>query len=152
MLYIYVIQQCGSRSEVYSSYFAAATRCQSHIAAIAEKGSLSERYCLVLEELRVEALRQIQQVHQSELQISGLSGESPNSSLQTRYTSMQNAHGVPQGFSHLEQENILDLEGNMPGFTFPNDPGWEQFTNILSSGLGNIDGLLSYDAVGSQVI
>lgn len=152
MLYIYVIQQCGSRSEVYSSYLAAATRCQSHIAAIAEKGSLSERYCLVLEELRVEALRQIQQFHQSELQLSGFSGESPNSSVQTRYTSMQNTHSVPQEFPHLEKENIFDLEGNMPGFTFPNDPGWEQFTNLLSSGLGNIDGLLSYDSVGNQVI
>ncbi|CRG87099.1 Sugar transporter STL1 [Talaromyces islandicus] len=58
MLYIYVIQECASPSDVYSSYLSAATRCQAHISAIAEKGSLSERYCLVLEELRVEALRQ----------------------------------------------------------------------------------------------
>src|SRR5258708_5818836 len=58
MLYIYVIQKRESLPEVYSSYLSAATRCQSHISAIAEKGSLSERYCLVLEELRIEALRQ----------------------------------------------------------------------------------------------
>lgn len=151
MLYIYVIQQCGSRSEIYSSYLTAATRCQSHIAAIAEKGSLSERYCLVLEELRVEALRQIHQVQQSEVQLSGVSVETPNNSLQTRYMSMQNTHGLSGDFAHLDQENIDDLDGDMPGFNFPNDSGWEQFTNLLSSGLGNIDGLLSYDSLGDQV-
>jgi len=58
MLYIYVIQNRACPAHVYSAYFAAATRCQSHLSAIAEKGSLSERYCLVLEELRVEATRQ----------------------------------------------------------------------------------------------
>ncbi|KAL4934066.1 Zn(II)2Cys6 transcription factor [Aspergillus undulatus] len=59
ILYIYVIQ---NRAHLHDSrnndYFAAATRCQSHLSAIAEKGSLSERYVLVLEELRVEATRQ----------------------------------------------------------------------------------------------
>ncbi len=58
MLYIYVIQNRAYPAHVYSAYFTAATRCQSHLSAIAEKGSLSERYCLVLEELRVEATRQ----------------------------------------------------------------------------------------------
>ncbi|KAL2824335.1 hypothetical protein BJY01DRAFT_256479 [Aspergillus pseudoustus] len=62
MLYIYVIQNRAYPAEVYSSYFSAATRCQSHLSAIAEKGSLSERYCLVLEELRVEATRQTRSV------------------------------------------------------------------------------------------
>ncbi|KAL4886616.1 fungal-specific transcription factor domain-containing protein [Aspergillus karnatakaensis] len=58
MLYIYVIQNRAYPADTYKSYFSAASRCQSHLSAIAEKGSLSERYCLVLEELRVEATRQ----------------------------------------------------------------------------------------------
>ncbi|KAL5044124.1 hypothetical protein BDW71DRAFT_209534 [Aspergillus fruticulosus] len=58
MLYIHVIQSRALPVHVYSTYLSAATRCQSHLSAIAEKGSLSERYYLVLEELRVEAMRQ----------------------------------------------------------------------------------------------
>lgn len=58
VLYVYTIQQRASPVETYSDYFAAATRCQNQVAKIAEKGSLTQRYCLVLEELRLEALRQ----------------------------------------------------------------------------------------------
>ncbi|KAL4746556.1 hypothetical protein BDW72DRAFT_210353 [Aspergillus terricola var. indicus] len=61
MLYIHVIQSRALPFRMYSMYLSAATRCQSHLSAIAEKGSLSERYCLVLEELRVEAMRQAYQ-------------------------------------------------------------------------------------------
>ncbi|KAL4999146.1 fungal-specific transcription factor domain-containing protein [Aspergillus recurvatus] len=58
MLYIHVIQSRALPVHMYGMYLSAATRCQSHLSAIAEKGSLSERYCLVLEELRAEAMRQ----------------------------------------------------------------------------------------------
>ncbi|QGI69985.1 hypothetical protein CEK26_002318 [Fusarium fujikuroi] len=58
VLYIYVIQKWASPPETYSEYFTAAVRCQSHMSTMVEKGSLSERYCFLLEELRVEALRQ----------------------------------------------------------------------------------------------
>ncbi|KAL6236839.1 hypothetical protein BDW75DRAFT_238923 [Aspergillus navahoensis] len=58
MLYIHVIQSRALPVHMYNMYLSAATRCQSHLSAIAEKGSLSERYCLVLEELRVEAMQQ----------------------------------------------------------------------------------------------
>ncbi|RDW89807.1 fungal specific transcription factor domain-containing protein [Aspergillus mulundensis] len=58
MLYIHVIQSRVPRHmHLHSMYFSAAARCQNHLSAIAERGSLSERYCLVLEELRGEALR-----------------------------------------------------------------------------------------------
>ncbi|KAL6407208.1 transcriptional regulatory protein GAL4 [Ilyonectria robusta] len=72
VLYIYVIQNRASPPELYSSYFAAATKCQSHISAMAEKGSLPERYCLVLEELRVEALRQAKRMHPTMTNLGGL--------------------------------------------------------------------------------
>jgi hypothetical protein len=61
VLYIHVIQSRALPFHMYSTYLSAATRCQSHLSDIAEKGSLSERYCLVLEELRVEAMRQASQ-------------------------------------------------------------------------------------------
>ena len=49
----------------YQDCLTAANQCQSQIARIAEKGSLPERYCLLLEELRVEALRQTERVQPS---------------------------------------------------------------------------------------
>lgn len=56
VLYVYVIQQATSPDETLDDYLDAATRCQSQMSSIAEKGSLSSRYCLVLEELRLEAV------------------------------------------------------------------------------------------------
>lgn len=38
-------------------YLEAAEKCQQQISGIAEPGSLTSRYCLVLEELRLEAMR-----------------------------------------------------------------------------------------------
>jgi hypothetical protein len=35
----------------------------SHISTIAEKAPQSERYCRLLEELRTEALRQMERIH-----------------------------------------------------------------------------------------
>ena len=57
MLYIYVIQKRANSPEVYDKYLSAAVQCQFQISSIAEKGSLLERYCLLLEELRLEAIR-----------------------------------------------------------------------------------------------
>ncbi|KAM0329414.1 hypothetical protein ACHAQA_004721 [Verticillium albo-atrum] len=59
ILYVYTIQKSDESDHTYSSYFAAATRCQNQLANIAEPGSLVARYCLILEELRTEAIRQI---------------------------------------------------------------------------------------------
>lgn len=58
ILYVYVIQLKASPVETYQTYLEAADTCQKQISAIAEQGSLTRRYCLVLEELRNEALRQ----------------------------------------------------------------------------------------------
>ncbi|KAM5376388.1 hypothetical protein ACJZ2D_005442 [Fusarium nematophilum] len=58
ILYVYTIQHSKERDDVYRPYFAAAERCQQQIVDIAEEGTLTSRYCLVLEELRAEAARQ----------------------------------------------------------------------------------------------
>ncbi|KAL4918444.1 hypothetical protein BDW62DRAFT_200824 [Aspergillus aurantiobrunneus] len=54
MLYVYTIQHSKEPREVYGSYFTAAERCQQQILNAADTGSLTARYCLVLEELRIE--------------------------------------------------------------------------------------------------
>lgn len=60
VLYVYAIRQTASPFETYHAYLNAAIRCQNQISRIAEKGSLAWRYCLVLEELRKEACRQVE--------------------------------------------------------------------------------------------
>ncbi|UKZ71390.1 uncharacterized protein TrAtP1_012349 [Trichoderma atroviride] len=61
ILYVYTIQKSNEPEEIYSGYLSAATRCQDQLSNLAEDGSLVARYCLVLEELRLEALRQTKQ-------------------------------------------------------------------------------------------
>jgi len=58
VLYVYTIQHSLSTPETVLRYFTAAKKCQGHISRIAEKGSLTERYGVVLEELRLEILKQ----------------------------------------------------------------------------------------------
>ncbi|KAH8680559.1 fungal-specific transcription factor domain-containing protein [Xylariales sp. PMI_506] len=60
VLYVYTIQQATSPVEFYEQYLEAATRIQNKMSAFTENGSLVTRYCLVLEELRLEALRHIE--------------------------------------------------------------------------------------------
>ncbi|KAH9205228.1 hypothetical protein DL95DRAFT_439208 [Leptodontidium sp. 2 PMI_412] len=58
VLYVYAIQQSFSSSvNTYQTYLDAAIRCQNQLSRITGSGSLVARYCAVLEELRVEALR-----------------------------------------------------------------------------------------------
>lgn len=145
MLYIYVIQQCPFPLETYSNYFSAATRCQSHIAAIAERGSLSERYCLVLEELRVEALRQMKHAHSFDHQeepIIGFHDEGSDNSFPGQSISMEQSPVTPLDLTGFGQDLTMNFGGNIPGFSFPDYSGWGQFTSLLSSGLGNMDGLM----------
>ncbi|KAF2009103.1 hypothetical protein BU24DRAFT_497644 [Aaosphaeria arxii CBS 175.79] len=60
ILYVYTVQQRTAPPAECQNYYFAATQCQRHLANLAEPGSLVERYCLVLEELRKEALSVIE--------------------------------------------------------------------------------------------
>lgn len=137
MLYIYVIQKRASPPEVYTNYFSAAIRCQSHISSIAEKGSLSERYCLVLEELRVEALRQTASLHHQSMTGLGVTdgGHSQENGFPTLPVPVERN---PTGAAAT---NYADLAGDAPmdfnDFLSPalcEDMGWGQFASMVSGG------------------
>lgn len=57
MLYVSSIQQKPSIPEVQDRHLSVAIRCQEQMSMIAEEHSLARRYCLVLDELRKEAIR-----------------------------------------------------------------------------------------------
>jgi len=63
VLYVYTIQSRIEPTEIWRPYFQAAERCQSQISSLkAVKDSFAQRYSIVLEELRLEALKQITQM------------------------------------------------------------------------------------------
>lgn len=144
MLYIYVIQQRASPPETYSEYLSAATRCQSHILAIAEKGSLSERYCLVLEELRLEVLRQTDRAHVSMANVGGTSSHPHENGLQTTSISMDGDTMTAVNYTDLMGDPPIDFN-DMSGSIVPDYSGWGQFASMVSSGLGNLDSFLNDD-------
>ncbi|TEA14315.1 hypothetical protein C8034_v003535 [Colletotrichum sidae] len=57
ILYVHAIQQRAESPGVYSDCYHLASRCHAHIESIATKGSLMQRYGVVLQELRLEVLR-----------------------------------------------------------------------------------------------
>ncbi|KAM5343731.1 hypothetical protein ACJ41O_012268 [Fusarium nematophilum] len=147
VLYIYVIQKRSSPPEVYGGYLSAATRCQSHIAAMAEKGSLSERYCLVLEELRVEAFRQAKRTHQlvtnlGEARVDDHAGDGFQESAAS--IAIDGSNGVSSNYTDFLGETTIDLD-DMSSSAFSYSPGWDEFASMISTGLGNLDLFLGDD-------
>lgn len=145
MLYIYVIQKRASPPEIYRDYLSAATRCQDHISGIAEKGSLSERYCLLLEELHLEVLRQTERVHPS-IAVAGQPSSHPNLGRQINLSVPHNVDPTRDaGYTEMLDEGPIEFDSMMTGSVSSDYPGWGQFASMVSSGLGNLDMFLEDD-------
>ena len=149
VLYIYVIQNGEAPPDTYGGYLAAATRCQAHMSSIAQKGSLLERYCLVLEELRVEALRQARRLRPELAPSLGLGAD-----LGPPPTGMEGLAGqvmlLPVDASPSDGTNYTELMGDATAMHFNGIPmgdfsGWGQFASMVASGLGNLDGFMEDD-------
>ena len=140
VLYIYVIQEWASPPDTYSHYFAAATRCQSHMATIAQKGSLLERYCLVLEELRIEAIRQIKRLHPN-LDLEGFEGVSRVDGFEIPMPMDPSPSNMTNYAGALGEGGLIDFNGMPSGALngFDGFQGWGQFASMVTSGLGNLD-------------
>ena len=144
MLYIYVIQKRANSPEVYDKYLSAAVQCQFQISSIAEKGSLLERYCLLLEELRLEAIRKTgrhRHVTVDPVVSAVLAGPS---STPTTANFFYEQYVDGDLASHPFQDANVNLNAAMPdqmsGFS-----DWDQFASMVSSGLGNLDAFLNAD-------
>lgn len=146
--------------EVYGKYFLAATRCQSHLSAISEEGSLSQRYCLVLEELRIEAIRQVKRMNrgaggaqsapeqqQPTEQGSFMLGDAllDNQSMDAAMAMMGMFDESPSAMTNYT-DLLVENPGGAAGVDFAHSnmdlSGWDQFASMVSLGLGNLDGFL----------
>lgn len=149
MLYVYAIQQRHSPIETYLPAFQAATKCQAQTTSIAIPGSLAHRYGVVLQELRLELLRQNSQLltlatgnHErdqgSSLLLEGdemvLGPFNEAEMLPLPGPDMPVAHGPGHANNSLMlgDEN-LGFAQESPGSSVMQMAGWDQFESLVSN-------------------
>lgn len=115
---------------------------------MAEKGSLSERYCLVLQELRVEAVRQVRRMHPAITNLGRTDDPLQDEGFQnTMALLMNDSPSTTTDCTEMLGNPAIDFNG-MPSSAFSDPSGWGQFASMVSSGLGNLD--LSFDDVAFE--
>lgn len=161
VLYIYRIRQhLLSPAGQCEEYFAAGQKCQRQLESISETDCLARRYCVVLEELRLEAVRQTnQQTRASEPGIAGPTplpvagagatdqGGSRSNSTVLAVPELSDANGAsPDMSASFYSGNVPQtpdsamfnsnyLPSNMADLT-----SWGQFDSLVTAGIGIFDG------------
>ncbi|KAF5007412.1 hypothetical protein FDECE_6260 [Fusarium decemcellulare] len=168
ILYVYAIQQRAELPETYSRHFRLASKCHAQIEGIATKASLMQRYGVVLQELRLEVLRNNNYLASvSTPRAGGVSiGEEgntgqtalpQNTDTNARFSG-QGGAGLTVGNGRLAMVDSQGFdetgEGNQPagGITAnamgPVDASlahmasWGQFDSLVTGGTGTLDVLL----------
>lgn len=102
----------------YHEYFEAAVSCQKNLFKLVVKGSLTARYCVVLEELRIEAIRHIERPLNWPLTASGgayNSDSDPNGSVEeTLYGDMGTSNTL-----HIYESSLMGISN------------WAQFESLV---------------------
>ncbi|KAK0118637.1 hypothetical protein ONS96_011726 [Cadophora gregata f. sp. sojae] len=163
ILYIYTIQQRNSPREKYRAYFEAAEKCQRQISAMAGHESLAERYSVVLEELRLEAVKQTETTRDTNNQalrmnsmpqvgqifptavIDGYQQSHPSNDRRTSDFDLATnayAHGH-EGGGPGEGQNSTTPSSLMAELT-----SWGEFDSLVNAGMGGLDFLSMGDQGG----
>lgn len=156
MLYVFSIQQRNSPLETYLPAFHAATKCQQQITSIAIPGSLAQRYGVVLQELRLELLRQnthLLSLAAGQRNGSGAAGvllEGDESVLRqfdsadllalgASELAFGAGAGAPDASGQLDigQDDGLGFPDASPGSSIVQMTGWGQFDSLVSAGLSH---------------
>ncbi|KAL3425254.1 fungal specific transcription factor domain-containing protein [Phlyctema vagabunda] len=149
VLYIYTIQQRNAPEETYLRYLNAASKCQSQISAVAVKESLAQRYTVVLEELRLEAIKQTQtQKQQHDLRAPDHESTAATStSWQYVAPPVQESGEIDMdefGTSELDaafEAANAELSGNIatPSSLMAELTSWGEFDSFVTAGMGGLD-------------
>lgn len=121
VLYVYCIQESASMASKYSTYLDAARKCQTQIAGLADQESLAQRYCLVLEELRSEAVRR----KESTQTVQALVSQHPVSERIIPATAQEAALGA--GY----EGGVADLQPS-PSSSLADVTSWGNFDSLVS--------------------
>ncbi|TDZ16418.1 Activator of stress genes 1 [Colletotrichum orbiculare MAFF 240422] len=165
VLYVYTIQQRTAPSATWQAYFNAATRCQGQLATLADNESqLAARYCLVLEELRIEALRQTERLLHSPPVANqnggggplphGVAGDDVQNQHDQQQQQQQQHHQQQQqqhalvnlNFPDVGQEDFVGFDAS-PSSSLADMTSWGQFDSMVTSGFGGLEALLNDDSL-----
>jgi hypothetical protein len=141
VLYVYTIQQRHAPEEQYRKYFDAAARCQSQISSLAEKKSLAERYSVVLEELRLEALKQVEHPGDAQDRDSSLRVQSaltaPEAAMHETHAGLANTgdqSGVREMGEMFSNSDAIIFDGQSgatPSSLMAELTGWGDFDSLV---------------------
>jgi hypothetical protein len=158
VLYIYRIQQHLQTPGECKGYFGAAKRCQTQLESVSETDCLARRYCVVLEELRLEAARHTNcRVAEASEAISDTTPVPPGSSAtneqientsallpQLDFTSNSNTSPGTQFYSGNippTPESAAFNASFLPDSSIMADlTSWGQFDSLVTAGFGMFDG------------
>ncbi|KAL5115248.1 hypothetical protein ACEQ8H_006840 [Pleosporales sp. CAS-2024a] len=155
VLYVYRIQQHLISPGKCEGYFAAGQKCQRQLESVSETDCLARRYCLVLEELRLEAARPT-----SEQSPFSTTTTSPNATTTTTTTITASAtyaaeHDVAttpglgatatqlyaSGGSMPTPDSAVFHTSFLPNSSIMADlTSWGQFDSLVTAGIGLFDG------------
>ncbi|WDK22665.1 fungal specific transcription factor domain-containing protein [Colletotrichum graminicola] len=149
VLYVYTIQQRAAPAETWRAYFDAASRCQTQLATLADNEStLAARYCLVLEELRTEALRQTERPRQH-ADGGSRHKRGPHFRVDTgaqneeTQDQVKDHHLASLGFSGVGRaEDFVGFDAS-PSSSLADMTSWGQFDSMVTSGFGGLESLLN---------
>lgn len=161
MLYVFSIQQKTTIPESQDRHLSVAIRCQEQMSMIAEEHSLARRYCLVLDELRKEAIRHSEQ-HLDNQNMASADG--PHSEQLENLSPAEAVLGENGGFDQQQlTSEVNDINGfdASPGSSLYDMSGWGTFDSMVgkqkphvkkcednanlikvTSGFGNLEDLL----------
>ncbi|KAI3394096.1 hypothetical protein diail_3220 [Diaporthe ilicicola] len=130
VLYVFSIQQKTSTPAVHDRHLSVATRCQEQMSMIAEEHSLARRYCLVLDELRKEAIRHSGQPRDD--QAMGAANDADSQQFEN-LAAEEIALCDGLGQNHLTSD-VNDMNGfdASPGSSLYHMSGWGTFDSMAS--------------------
>ncbi|KAE9982900.1 hypothetical protein EG328_010447 [Venturia inaequalis] len=153
VLYVYCIQQQCSLPETYQTYFDAAVKCQNQIHQVGTKESLHQRYYVVLEELRREAVHQME--NRSRLAhaetVNGQHGvqNMVQSATKEQHSNADTAsdHPLDTGLGNGNGCHMMpdgNVFGESPSSLMAEMTSWGEFASLVTGGSG-LDMLFSGD-------
>ncbi|KAG7055825.1 finger protein [Colletotrichum scovillei] len=155
ILYVFAIQRRTEAPETYLDCFRLASQCHAQIESVATNGSLMQRYGVVLQELRLEVLRNNTYLASVSTPLAGNCSTSNenNEILPVSYRRSQLSPEIGTSGSRLAVEQAAEgaPQGAIDFFHafdvgFFNMTNWAQFDSLVTGGTGNLDAFVHDDS------
>ncbi|KAH8602909.1 fungal-specific transcription factor domain-containing protein [Bisporella sp. PMI_857] len=171
VLYVYVIQHISDEQNVCKRYLEMAQQCQDDLSTVGGKDSFAQRYGIMLEIFRLEALKQAQinprrnlglnasSVNDnSHAPINGDHEETPvfvnigsQRNMPARHVTAETRPepGMENNYGRDESEGRTD---NVDHYSFLEHTGWSEFDPLIAAGFGNLDSVFPQIGEDGQYI